>query len=181
MYTSTHQPCDKCGASDALCVNEDRSTFCHSCSDYDRSKVNPETAPTTNMKITKPLHSTSVEFLDGRYSDIPARHITLDTCKRMRYRIGEFNGRACHIADYYDDERRLQGQKLRFEGKQFMILGDISDRFYGQHLHPMGGRKLVVTEGEVDALSVSQIQDNKYACVSLQPEHPVPPRYLKIT
>ena len=167
MYTSTHQPCDKCGASDALCVNEDRSTFCHSCSDYDRSKVNPETAPTTNMKITKPLHSTSVEFLDGRYSDIPARHITLDTCKRMRYRIGEFNGRACHIADYYDDERRLQGQKLRFEGKQFMILGDISDRFYGQHLHPMGGRKLVVTEGEVDALSVSQIQDNKYACVSL--------------
>lgn len=166
MYIATHQPCDKCGASDALCVNEDGSTFCHSCNTYDRAEATP-TLPPTTMKITKPLHSDSDRFLTGRYSDIPARHITLDTCKHMRYRIGDYNGRACHIADYYDDDRKLQGQKLRFEGKQFMILGDISDRFYGQHLHPMGGMKLVVTEGEVDALSVSQMQDNKYATVSL--------------
>ena len=164
-YTATHQPCEKCGASDALCVNEDNSTFCHSCNKYSRADVTKEPQPI--MKITKALHTDSDAFITGRYSDIPARHIHLDTCKRMRYRIGDYNGRACHIADYYDDERKLCGQKLRFEGKQFMIVGNISERFYGQHLHPMGGMKLVVTEGEVDALSVSQIQDNKYACVSL--------------
>ena len=134
MYTVTHQPCDKCGSSDALSVNTDLSTYCHSCSTYDKSGATPSTSTTTTMmKITKPLHTDSEHFLDGRYSDIPARHITLDTCKRMRYRIGDFKGRACHIADYYDDDRKLQGQKLRFEGKQFMILGNISDRFYGQH------------------------------------------------
>jgi len=31
----------------------------------------------------------------------------------------------------------------------------------------MGGKKLVVTEGEIDALSVSQAQDNKWAVVSI--------------
>lgn len=165
MYNKTHQPCDDCGSSDALCINEDGSTFCHSCRKYKRPSV--DEPPKIDMKINKPLHATDDTFLDGRYSDIPARHITHDTCRRMRYRIGEYKGRCCHIADYYDDDRKLVGQKLRFEGKQFMVLGNISDRFYGQHLHPMGGMKLVVTEGEVDALSVSQIQDNKYACVSL--------------
>jgi twinkle protein len=163
MYKQTHLPCDECGSSDALCINEDDSTYCHSCGSYKR----PSEETKIEMKINKPLHSTDDTFLDGRYSDIPARHITHDTCRRMRYRIGEYKGRCCHIADYYDDDRKLVGQKLRFEGKQFMILGKIADRFYGQHLHPMGGMKLVVTEGEVDALSVSQIQDNKYAVVSL--------------
>ena len=33
-YKLTHQPCDDCGSSDALCINYDESTFCHSCRKY---------------------------------------------------------------------------------------------------------------------------------------------------
>lgn len=164
-YVATHQPCEACDASDAKTVNDDGSTYCHSCEAYTRATgVNePPTITNMNMKI----ETNTTALVKGEYRAIAPRGITLDTAKRMGYRIGEHNGRACHIADYRDDEKNVVGQKLRFEGKAFQIVGNISDRFFGQHLHPMGGRKLVVTEGEIDALSVSQAQDNKWAVVSL--------------
>ena len=31
MEAKTHQPCNDCGSSDALQINEDGSTYCHSC------------------------------------------------------------------------------------------------------------------------------------------------------
>lgn len=168
-YLATHQPCVNCGSSDALSVNGDGSTFCFSCNHYDRSEATSSiTLTTPDMKITKPQpEAPPGDFVQGEYLEIAPRGIHLDTVRKMGYRIGKVGGRACHIADYYDDNRRLIGQKLRFEGKRFEIRGDIAKRFYGQHLFPMGGKKIVITEGEIDALSVSQIQDNKWPVVSI--------------
>ena len=162
-YLATHQPCDDCGSSDALTINNDGSTYCHSCEKYHKPTENKPMK--TMMKINKP--SGIPDFVNGSYKPITPRGINLETCKRMGYRVGEQGGRACHIADYRDDDKNIVGQKLRFEGKNFRIVGDISTRFFGQHLFPMGGKKLVVTEGEIDALSVSQVQDNKWAVVSI--------------
>ena len=36
-----------------------------------------------------------------------------------------------------------------------------------QNIWPAGGLKLIITEGELDALSVSQAQGNKYPVISL--------------
>ena len=33
-FYKTHQPCPDCGSSDALCINEDRSTKCFSCGKF---------------------------------------------------------------------------------------------------------------------------------------------------
>ncbi len=64
-------------------------------------------------------------------------------------------------------EREVVAQKLRFEDKNFKCIGT-PHFFFGQHLFPNGGRKLTITEGEIDCLTVSQVVgDNKYPVVSL--------------
>ena len=35
-YKGTHKPCPDCGSSDALSINSNGSTFCHSCRKYTR-------------------------------------------------------------------------------------------------------------------------------------------------
>ena len=45
-------------------------------------------------------------------------------------------------------------------------MGKKSYRFFGQELFPTG-KKLIITEGEIDCLTVSQVQGNKYPVVSI--------------
>ena len=52
--------------------------------------------------------------------------------------------------------------------KSFQILGDSKKMgLYGEHLWRGGGKMVTVTEGEIDALSVSQQTGNKWATVSV--------------
>jgi len=82
------------------------------------------------------------------------------------YRIGSYKGQKVQVATYYNDNLEPIGQKVRDKDKNFVSLGHISNRFFGQHLFK-GGKKLVITEGEIDCLSVSQVFENKYPVVSL--------------
>lgn len=72
------------------------------------------------------------------------------------------------IANYIRDGQ-LVGQKIRFPNKRFLVRGNLRDRppLFGMHLWKAGGRRITVTEGEIDALSVSQIQNNKWPVVSV--------------
>ena len=76
----------------------------------------------------------------------------------------------CQVATYFDDAGKPVAQKLRFRDKTMKALGEtkrISTMLYGRHLWRDGGKKVVVTEGEIDALSVSQLQDNRWPVVSI--------------
>jgi twinkle protein len=71
------------------------------------------------------------------------------------------------IANYIRDGV-VVAQKVRFPGKDFTFLGKPKDAgLYGMHLWRDGGKMVVITEGEIDALSVSQLQDNKWPVVSV--------------
>ena len=154
-FVKTHQPCNDCGSSDALSINSDGSTKCFSCGQFTPS--NKE-----NIQVSKPSG-----FLTGTIVPITARRINEEVCKKYDYRVTQFNGKACHVATYYNEQRQVIAQKLRFEDKSFQCIGS-PQYFYGQHMFPNGGRKLAITEGEIDCLTVSQVVgDNKYPVVSL--------------
>ena len=159
---ATHQPCPDCGSSDALTINADGSTKCYSCGLFTPNKDTNNTTPT----ITQPTMTTALGFINGSFSDLPARHITKDTCIKYGYQTGEKGGKPCHIANYYNLDGEKVAQKYRFEDKAFHCSGSPSV-FFGQHLWPNGGKKLVITEGEIDCLTMSQLQGNKWPCVSL--------------
>jgi twinkle protein len=157
----THEPCPKCGSSNNLARWEDGHAKCFTdgCDYWEKSIGDAAVA-------ARP--SASFSPLRGETLFLEARRISEETCAKWNYQVGEFNGRPCQIANYYTREGQHVAQKVRFADKTFTILGNGTDMpLYGMHLWRDGGKMVVVTEGEIDALSVSQAQGNKWPVVSI--------------
>lgn len=155
------EPCPKCGSSDNLARFEDGHAHCFTpdCG-YRESATGEQRVAVAAKKDWSPLI--------GEVSYLEARKLTEETCAKWRYEHGQYKGKPCHIANYYSLDRELVCQKLRFPDKTFAILGDAKRMtLYGQWLWRDGGKMVVVTEGEIDALSVSQVQGNKWPVVSI--------------
>jgi len=108
-------------------------------------------------------------FYDGDYQALRSRGITEETCRKFGYRVGQLSdGRMVQIAPYHRDGE-IVATKVRPKDKDGMFAtGDMSDvELFGQHLWGSGGKKVVVTEGEIDCLTVSQMQGNKWPVVSI--------------
>src|SRR5574337_863214 len=81
--------------------------------------------------------------------------------------VGEYKGDKCHIANYRTASGDLVAQKLRLSGKKFSVIGGGKDMpLFGQHLFA-GGKSVVITEGEIDALAMSKAFDGKWPAVSI--------------
>lgn len=154
-----HEPCPGCGSSDSLARYSDGSAHCHKKCGYNEKA---DGSPVEGR--SKPKDWTPVE---GEIAAIPNRGLSEETCKLWGYEKGTYKDKACHIANYRDERGRLIGQKLRLPKKKFLFLGDGKNApLYGQWLWN-GGKHLVITEGEIDALSMSEAFDNKWPVVSL--------------
>ena len=149
----THQPCPECGSSDALTINTNGTTKCYSCSTFTSSTND-------NVEVI------DKKFVTGTVLPLPKRGIHEETCKKYNYRIGQVNGETVHIANFYDLNKKIVAQKYRHADKTFKCNGSPT-HFFGQHLFPNGGKRLVITEGEIDCLTVSQVQNNTWEVVSL--------------
>ncbi|MBP52672.1 MAG: topoisomerase [Opitutae bacterium] len=118
------------------------------------------------MEKTTPPPTTQTSFVSGRYSDLNRRNLTEKTCKKWGYQLAEVDGEQAQVANYRSRDGKLVGQKIRFANKDFKVRGELVG-LYGQHLWRDGGRRVVVTEGEIDALSVSQAFEHKWPVVSI--------------
>ena len=154
-----HASCEKCGSSDARAEYSDGSSYCFSCSAYLKGDGEPQ------MEETQVCMN--LGLIEGHTTALTKRNIHAETCEKFGYKVGTYNGQPVQIADYRNKEGRVVAQKLRFHNKDFMILGEASEMtLFGQHLFN-GGKMVVVTEGEIDCLSVSQTQGNKWPVVSI--------------
>ena len=155
----SHQPCADCGSSDALLINDDGSTKCFSCGAFHPSS-DESPQPEKHSKIPS-------NFIKGVTKDITARNLTKETCKRYKYNIGTYLGKEVQIATYRDLEGNPCFQKIRFcDEKAFTIVGKFKPLLYGMHLFKGNNKKLIITEGEIDCLSISQVV-NGYPVVSI--------------
>lgn len=156
----THQPCPACGSTDAAVVFANGGTYCYSCLEGTKGDGSPpETA--SPFKAEGGL-------IDVAVMGVPKRSIPETTAQRWGYGYGEFKGRKCQVATYCDERGRPVAQKLRFAGKQFSITGEAAKMgLYGSHLFKSGGKSITVTEGELDALSVSAAWEDRWPVVSL--------------
>lgn len=106
-------------------------------------------------------------ILDAEVRSLPKRGISEETCAKWGYKIGMKGDKPCQIANYISNGQ-IVAQKVRFADKSFTVLGEGKKMgLYGQHLWRDGGKKVVITEGEIDALTVSQLQGNKWPVVSV--------------
>jgi twinkle protein len=163
--------CPKCAetggdsSGDNLVVYSDGHGHCFACGYHaSNARGEPEEQPKTRSKKV----SAKDIITGGAFERIAARGLTAETCEFLNYQIGEdHKGQPVQIANYITDGKVI-GQKLRYKDKKFMTTGDFkSVGLYGQHRFRDGGKRLVITEGEIDALSVSQLQGNKWPVVSV--------------
>ena len=117
---------------------------------------------TQTTKAAKPL----LPF--GEYRALTKRNITEETCKKFGYFVTDYKDGKAQVAPYRNAEGTVVAQKIRTPGKEFSTTGAFKEAvLFGQHLWAAGGKRLVITEGEIDAMSVSQVQGNKWPVVSL--------------
>lgn len=158
-----HEACPECGSSDALGRYEDGTAYCFSCEGYQPAPKDDGPEP-----IPMRARGHDSQLIAGEVKALPLRSIDEKTCQKFDYTCGhDKNGVAVQIAGYYDDVGRLVAQKIRYPDKKFTWVGDPKAAgLYGQHLWN-GGRRLVVTEGEIDALSMAQAWSLKWPVVSI--------------
>jgi twinkle protein len=158
-----HCPCDSCGSSDANSLYSNGSTYCFNCEKW--------CPPSDDGEYKRPQQSKKLvvmSLIDYDSQALKSRAIPKSSTEKYSYGIGKLGKDICQVATYYDKEKQPVAQKIRFKDKTFKFLGDTKEALmYGQHLFSSGGKKLTITEGEIDALSVSSAFDNKYPVVSI--------------
>jgi twinkle protein len=156
-----HIPCDnpECRSSDANSLYSDGHTFCYRCSTH---KNGDGQQRSTRRRVAGEL------IQNGEVQALPKRKITEETCQHFKYAVGKHGSKTVQIAPYFNAEGQLVAQKIRFADKTFKVLGDLSAALpFGATAFRRTGKKIVVTEGEIDALTMSQVQGNKWPVVSI--------------
>ena len=140
-----HEPCSNCGSSDANGIYTDGHTYCFSCQHYTEGN---DTQHTHHMQ-------SNVSF-KGSAQRLQKRGISEKTCEKYKIYRDETHLRF----PYFDGSGRLQGFKLKTKSKDFKYEGKTTDTLFGQHLFPNSGKRIVITEGELDAISCYEAMEN---------------------
>jgi twinkle protein len=174
-----HEPCDVCGSRDNKARYADGTAYCFGCKTYFRADGEPITE-IQDRDLER--EGRTSDFLQGEFVGLPKRNLSVETCRLWNYQVsGEGRGEPCHIANYFDADRQLLAQKIRKAGKKFNIIGNGKNLpLYGKWLwFGKSTKSIVITEGEIDALSVSQAFDHKYPVVSLPTGAPSAAKVIK--
>ena len=157
-----HEPCPKCGSKNNLGRYPDGHAYCFG-SECDYMEYN-----NSDSKPVGKVLSTSNGFPKaGNYEPLNKRGISQETCRFFGYKVGKLSGSKVHIAPYYNDEGELIAQQLRTKNKDFPILGEArSLGLWGKQCWT-SGKYIVITEGQIDAMSVAEVNNCKYPVVSI--------------
>jgi len=135
-----HEPCGNCGSSDANSLYTDGHYYCFSCQTY---------TPAEGINLIHSQKMSTNVQLKGEAEALKRRGLSEKTCQFFRiYRDG-----ATLRFPYFTSDGVLAGVKVKNKRKDFSYEGVSTDTLFGQHLFPTTGKRIVVTEGELDAAS----------------------------
>jgi len=134
-----HMPCENCGSSDAKSLYSDGHTFCFVC--HDRTPGDNDVFHNNQMSKTV--------YLTGSAERLNRRNISEKTNQFYQiYRDGD-----TLRFPYHDESGILKGVKIKQKKKDFRYEGVSTNTLFAQHRFPSTGKRIVVTEGELDAAS----------------------------
>ena len=148
-----HGPCSICGSSDAVAHYDDTApNKCMACGALHKDEDHQEERENMNT-ITEDLP----------YSTVKTRKISKDICERFKVVSSvDQHGKTNKVYYPYFKGKKVTGQKVREFPKAFKIQGSLGDELFGQHAFAPGGKRLVITEGEEDALAVAECSKQHY-------------------
>jgi len=146
MADTKRYPCSDCGSSDGVMIDpKDGHAYCFACNK--RSKEYGTYTRTSSNQFDK----LTIDDI-SRFSslDITSRHIERSVVEYFKVKTHVYDNKPAHFYPYGNT-----GYKIRILPKEFRIIGKLKGLF-GQSIFPKSGNMLVITEGELDALSVAQ-------------------------
>jgi len=155
-----------CGSSDALQIYEEGDSFCFSCKNFfskEETEAKAVSSPSPSPKLIQSF--TPVLGLDD-IGELPSRGfkergITKHVCEFFGVKVS-YDSDGQIDAHYYPYKVGNEySYKTRRLPKHFSWVGQAGDLFGLDKFSP-GGKRLVITEGEIDALSVAQSNADKY-------------------
>lgn len=179
-----------CGtSSDAFAIYSDGHAHCFRCEkSFSPAAVRragysdlSEEGMTENDKPTTTRQGRRGYPLRGSYNALAKRRLTEETTSRWKYLVAEYNSRNVQVATYCDPSGVPVAQKLRLPDKSFIWIGerDKCAPLYGMWLWGDKGKRVIITEGEIDAMTVSQLQGHKWPVVSVPDGAPSAHKYIK--
>jgi len=183
VYTNSHivmhnQSHEGCGSSDALQVYSDGHAFCYSCNES--IKNYEEYLENEGVIVLKPKSNVSAFTPQLTVEDVQKlqnrgfKERGIDKRITTHFDVvaeGDSDGIIAHYYPYTSGNA-IVAYKERKLPKQFHTVGDFKDvELFGQSKFREGGKRLVITEGELDAMSYAQaclVESNQiYPVVSL--------------
>ena len=148
---------------DNLCVYEDGGKHCFACGHHEFKDKEYKEPKVMEQTPTQPA-----SFVSGEIRELADRRITEKTARFYNYQSVIKNNERFDVASFYRDGQMV-AQKLRGPIKSFMWRGNATKPpLWGQHLWKSAkGKRLVITEGEIDCMTVGQLLETKWPVVSL--------------
>ena len=169
-----HKPCPACRnaggdrSGDNLSIYSDGHGYCNACGHYqkDDTGVNNYIEEHKPMQTITPRGVSNASIKDRRISSSITSKFGVTVSYDKKGQIEK------HYYPYYDsnESNRLLGYKERTVAtKEFQIIGtNKGSGLFGQNANRSGGKYLTICEGEIDALSISEMFDGKWQVVSLK-------------
>ncbi len=164
---SHHQACPDCGSSDGLAIYRPKtgetepSAYCFVCASYFK-----EAPPGPKARRNAARRGRELKPLieaQGNFSD---RFRGIDSKVLEQYGVSPYKSGACF--DYRDSSGSVVAQKIRTEGQTFWRGEPASIVGFGAHLaNPDKHQAVAITEGEIDAASVTEAMNGKIIGISV--------------
>lgn len=158
-----HYPCHHCSSSDGVALWSNGRGKCFVCNkpafldQYD-SSVKPK-YKASNNEIDMST-DTIQDILGYDNAGVRERGITKTVCSKYNMKVERGNSSEITAHYYpYTVKGKIVGYKKRLFPKNFRAVGDLKNskmELFGQSLFPEGGLRIVITEGELDAMAVQQ-------------------------
>ena len=166
LKDNTRYPCSDCGSSDGMMYDpSDNHTYCFACGTYRNEapdEIESEKVFTRKLEVVKRVEyddttrapADIIEINNYPSLGMTSRNISGNTTSYFGVKTHKYEGKPAHFYPYGDN-----CYKVRILPKDFRVIGK-PKKLFGQDKFN-NGKILVITEGEVDALSVSQAMMDK--------------------
>jgi twinkle protein len=162
------EPCPKCReegndrSGDNLARYNDGHGHCFACGYHEKGDGTATVSKTIKVEGEWKPYS-------GSYAELGSRQINAKTARLYGYKCAKVGDQEFQFWNAFNNDGLLVAQKLRKVGaKEFKWHGNSRNpQMFGQGLFKKGGRRLIITEGEIDCMTVSQLMENKWPVVSL--------------
>lgn len=176
---------DKCDSRDGLQIflNEDGTYtgYCFACGQYQHDPYHDKPKgykPAAVFKSKEQIAEEINDVLDYVCLDLPDRKLRRESLEYFGIKIGtsEIDGKTpvSHHYPYYRGDNLVGFKNRIIEGKRIWSTGDLKevDLFGWHQAVKAGGRKLFITEGELDAVALYQALRDKQKGTKYEELHP---------